>query len=85
MVITPNFLSYVLYRMQGGFGAGHLDYDRYIYLFNLPGILVSEMLVGSWLNSSWPDSVWMILIPSVINISCLTGFIYFRRNTPPIK
>jgi hypothetical protein len=54
----------VLYSIQGGFGAGHGDFDKALLILGLP-----------WTFVPWPafiikhDVVWLVGLPFIMNIA----------------
>ena len=70
VVVIMALLATSLFLWQGGFGAGHLDYDLELGLLGVP-----------WAFLPWPapvyrlgDYVWLIAIPCALNLSCVLGF-----------
>jgi hypothetical protein len=68
-------LSSVLFLKQGGFGGGHGDFDKVIFILGLP-----------WAGISWPefftkhDFAWLIGLPFVLNVvSVLLIAVVIRR------
>jgi hypothetical protein len=55
-------LSAMLFQIQGGFGAGHGDFDFLLYVLSFP-----------WSLIEWPeifyrrDYIWLIVVPLVFN------------------
>lgn len=76
-------LAMTFFWIQGGFGGGHGDFDRLIYVLGLP-----------WAAIPWPDMmlrhdfVWLIGIPLVLNLFAVAAVtamvgIFRRRHSHP--
>jgi hypothetical protein len=63
-VATTAAASSLLFLKQGGFGGGHGEFDKAIFVLGLP-----------WAAISWPpvfmkhDFVWLIGLPLVLNLT----------------
>lgn len=61
-------VSSFLFLKQGGFGGGHGDFDRLLFVMGLP-----------WAGIPWPDMftkhdfVWLIGLPFCLNVATLLG------------
>ena len=76
--------SSAMFLKQGGFGAGHGDLDKPIFLLGLP-----------WSVIPWPDFVtksdflWLIVLPFVLNMLSILLLAFLvrrlRRNGPPSR
>lgn len=62
--ITAAIVATVLFRSQGGFGAGHGKFDMALGVLALPGILFVDYVP---LPMTAPDFVRVILIPAMFN------------------
>ena len=76
-------MSSVLFLKQGGFGGGHGDFDKIIFILGLP-----------WVGMPWPasfskhDFIWLIGLPFCLNIATIllitTGVRARRQSDPPV-
>jgi len=73
LVILAGATSTLLFLIQGGFGGGHGRFDCAIAILGLPWILVP-----------WPeflyrhDSIWLLVLPFVLNLSIVGGLLALR-------
>ena len=80
LVILAGAASTLLFLIQGGFGGGHGRFDRTIVVLGLPWILIS-----------WPeflyrhDSIWLLVLPFVINLSIVGGLLALRLHARPAE
>lgn len=76
LIVTATALCYIstlLFRLQGGFGGGHLQYDAAVGLAAIPWL---------WLLERMPSSLWgrgdyipVVLVPWLLNLTCVAlGF-----------
>lgn len=67
-------VSLAAFAMQGGFGGGHGDWDRVLWVLALP-----------WALIPWPavvlrhDLVWLTLLPFVLNVLVVTLLGFVKR------
>jgi hypothetical protein len=59
-------IATILFLMQGGFGGGHLPYDRLIGYFALPSVLLFENF-GVPTFAAHHDIVLLVWGPAVLN------------------
>jgi hypothetical protein len=75
IALVTGGLACGLFLAQGGFGAGHLRFDRVLVLLGFP-----------WTFISWPqvvvryDFVWLVLLPTLINLVLLVALTTLLRR-----
>jgi len=77
-------VSSVLFLKQGGFGGGHGEFDKALFIIGLP-----------WAGIPWPetlikhDFVWLIGLPFCLNFVTVllitAAFRLKRRSGPPVE
>jgi hypothetical protein len=74
-------ISTVLFLKQGGFGGGHGDFDKALFIIGLP-----------WAGIPWPemfikhDFVWLIGLPFCLNLATvllITAAVRAMRRSSP--
>jgi hypothetical protein len=73
IVLTIGAVSASCFLAQGGFGGGHGNFDRVIFVLSLP-----------WSLIPWPDFVmtsdivWLVVLPVVLNagVALLAGALF---------
>jgi hypothetical protein len=67
-VTALSAVSTILFLTQGGFGGGHGDLDKPLFIMGLP-----------WAAIHWPDMlvkhdfVWLIVLPLCLNVAAVLG------------
>jgi hypothetical protein len=77
-VTALSAISTILFIKQGGFGGGHGDLDKPLFIMGLP-----------WAAIPWPglfakhDFVWLIVLPLCLNVAavlCVAALVRSRRH-----
>lgn len=64
VVLALFVASSILFKAQGGFGAGHGRFDQALFFLGLPWLLIP------WSESLWAsDYVMIVLLPLVCNLA----------------
>jgi hypothetical protein len=77
--LVPGSVATIFYLLQGGFGAGHGDFDYMIALCGLPWTFFFESFpLPEWLAEVLPASDYILLIalPVLANLFCLAALGY---------
>jgi hypothetical protein len=74
VVLAMGAVSATCFLVQGGFGGGHGNFDRVIFVLSLP-----------WSLIPWPDFVmmsdvvWLLILPVVLNAGVVVSIGAFFR------
>jgi|HubBroStandDraft_5_1064220.scaffolds.fasta_scaffold1391332_1 hypothetical protein len=72
--------SCILFRVNGGFGGGHGDYDSTIFLLSLPWSLVIGAISDS-LPVHLNDEAVFVMLPAALNLSVIGSiWLYASRG-----
>lgn len=75
--VTITFIATLLFKVQHGFGGGHLSFDGALAFLALPWILVPWPEWFNWAS----DYIWLILIPFLLNSSIVAIIHLLSRHS----